>query len=368
MSAYYALLGNHPLLSLAELQALVPETTLFLDTVALLPSDINPENLVGKLGGTVKIVSELGTVSAADQLTTIIVEHLLSTDQKKVVFTLNQLGKKVEVDPFEIKKELVASGCKVRFIETPHALAAAHMQKNQPPTELILFEKDGTIHITKTEAIQDINAWSTRDRSRPYADHKRGMLPPKVARIMINLATQGKKCRVFDPFCGTGTVLMEAAVLGCDTMGSDLDQKAVFGAQTNMNWLLETNLSLTPPHLFQADATKVSMQHLPAKADAIVTEPYLGKQTPDEKSIPGIIKGLEKLYIGSLRQWRQILSKQGRVVMVLPEFTYNGRAISLKQFVDKLPQLGYTTLSEPLEYSRPNATTRRLIYQLEVTE
>ncbi|MCB9806812.1 hypothetical protein H6768_02830 [Candidatus Peribacteria bacterium] len=45
-----------------------------------------------------------------------------------------------------------------------------------------------------------------RDRSMVV-----GMMPPKIAQIMINLATKGdKKVAIWDPFCGLGTTLIEA--------------------------------------------------------------------------------------------------------------------------------------------------------------
>ena len=59
------------------------------------------------------------------------------------------------------------------------------------------------------------------------------MIPPKLARTMINLAVgenDPKSITVFDPFCGTGTILMEGLMVGVTVMGSDLDHEAVHGA------------------------------------------------------------------------------------------------------------------------------------------
>lgn len=45
-----------------------------------------------------------------------------------------------------------------------------------------------------------------RDRSMVV-----GMMPPKIAQIMINLATKGERSiAIWDPFCGLGTTLIEA--------------------------------------------------------------------------------------------------------------------------------------------------------------
>ncbi len=63
-----------------------------------------------------------------------------------------------------------------------------------------------------TDGIQDYEEWNKRDYGRPHSDPKRGMLPPKLARMMVNLAgADGEGKTLLDPFCGSGTILMEAA-------------------------------------------------------------------------------------------------------------------------------------------------------------
>ena len=43
---------------------------------------------------------------------------------------------------------------------------------------------------------------------------------------------------MLDPFCGVGTTLIEASLLGFDQMiGSDIDEKAVADTEKNLNWL-----------------------------------------------------------------------------------------------------------------------------------
>ena len=68
---------------------------------------------------------------------------------------------------------------------------------------------------------------------KPYRDMRRGMLPPKLARSLVNLAIGAKSpsdMTILDPFCGTGTVLMEAMLLGTHVVGTDL-APAVFMGQ-----------------------------------------------------------------------------------------------------------------------------------------
>lgn len=67
-----------------------------------------------------------------------------------------------------------------------------------------------------------------RDYGRPARDARVGMLPPKLAQIMLNLSVKDEKSgTVLDPFCGTGVLLQEAALAGFDFIGSDIEPRMV---------------------------------------------------------------------------------------------------------------------------------------------
>ncbi|NIP34812.1 MAG: methyltransferase domain-containing protein, partial [Thermoplasmata archaeon] len=59
-------------------------------------------------------------------------------------------------------------------------------------------------------------------------------LHPKYARAMVNLAKVPLGGRILDPFCGTGGVLIEAALLGYEPLGSDIDPRMVEGSRRNL--------------------------------------------------------------------------------------------------------------------------------------
>jgi len=54
--------------------------------------------------------------------------------------------------------------------------------------EHVLMGVEGKLMIGQTEAVQPYKQWSARDFGRPARDPKSGMLPPKLARLMINLS------------------------------------------------------------------------------------------------------------------------------------------------------------------------------------
>ena len=69
--------------------------------------------------------------------------------------------------------------------------------------------------------------------------HKRpffypGSMSPKLARCMVNLTRIKSKDRLFNPFCGTGGILIEAGIMGARVVGSDIDPKMVKGTIENL--------------------------------------------------------------------------------------------------------------------------------------
>jgi tRNA G10 N-methylase Trm11 len=204
-------------------------------------------------------------------------------------------------------------------------------------------------------------AWYKRDRLKPFADGRKGMLPPKIARIMVNLAL-GKKYKkdnlLLDPFCGSGNILMEAGTLGLSLLGTDIDTKQLEGTRKNLNWMKTKNFKL-----FKLDATQVS-KNLKTKIDFIVTEPFMGKPNLREDRIKYVTKGLHKLYLGSLKDWLKILGTHGTVCMVFPVYEDKKKTYQLSKVIDDKSLVGYNIKTRGLIYSRPNSTLKREIVVL----
>ena len=63
----------------------------------------------------------------------------------------------------------------------------------------------------------------------------KGKFNPQIVRAIMNLCCVGSDSLILDPFCGSGTSLLEAQLLGCETYGIDINPMAVFIAQTKTN-------------------------------------------------------------------------------------------------------------------------------------
>src|SRR5438445_4486709 len=56
----------------------------------------------------------------------------------------------------------------------------------------------------------------------------KGRFNPQVVRFLLNYFGARRRTKVLDPFCGSGTTLVEAALHGCVGVGVDMNPLAVF--------------------------------------------------------------------------------------------------------------------------------------------
>lgn len=387
MSTYLFLLGNTPALSRAELVAVFGETNLYEFGPSFMASDliftsdtaVQPENVLPRLGGTVKILEVVAKLPKNDTegYTTAIIEFLVnqSLDGNKITFMIAEHYRDhlPAIEAALIKTSLTKQGIKARYIEQSRRGMAGAVTSHHKVTELHLIELNSESYLAITRATQSGDDWSHRDRSRPYADAHKGMLPLKVARIMVNLSLgadtltpeTNSRHTVYDPFCGAGSVLTEALVQGCNAVGSDVDAAAISGTRSNLQKLTQSWSAAPEWHVTVGDVTHIGAEQLKLRPTTIVTEPFLGKPTAPPHKLPDIFRGLQKLYLGAFKQWSRILSPGSTIVMVFPIFSEARAGLNWDQFIDNLAQLGYTAKSEPILYHRPNARVHRQIYQLQ---
>ena len=380
---FYAVLGSHPALSELEIESLLPSTPVHVAEKVIGLSSLGTysiQELQDLLGGTIKLLESVARYPVTaetnadidyNELVELSVKTLqeLAEDSQEINFSVLSLIDGNAINNTHVKKGLQAQGFKVRFREgkRPYGLSAAILLDN-PVTELFVFVQDDEIVFAKTQTCQDINVWTFRDRGRPFADRKRGMLPLKVARMLLNIATKGNYSdhHVYDPFCGTGSILQEAMQLGIAATGSDISYIATKGTLDNLEWYADSALpedaDTTIPHIFTGDVTQVSAKHFKQIPTAIVTEPFLGKQQAPYSELPNIYKGLYKLYKGAFNAWKSFLPKDATIVIVFPSVQTGRTEYSLTNLIDELPDLGYNIVSGPITYARPDAHTKRQVY------
>src|SRR5262249_45616228 len=135
------------------------------------------------------------------------------------------------------------------------------------------------IFVAKTLVVQDFEDYGRRDYQRPVRDEKQGMIPPKVAQIMLNLSGAQAGDTILDPFCGIGTIIQEGLLLSYRMIGSDINKAAIRGSEQNLEWFRNRyHVAAGKYGVEVSDATKVSelIEKSKNKISSIVTEGTLG--------------------------------------------------------------------------------------------
>jgi len=420
----YFILGSHPELSVAEIQAVLGEMyrpVFVSDSVVVIepidcetkraecrasarafPSeakqtraslDWNLGDLQDRLAGIVKIGRIAGELSswnkteAADLIASLAsgaagknkISFGLSVydlgDKKTTRFLerdLDQLG-------LEIKKRLKETGRPIRYVKGKEPrLSSAIVETNgllESGGEFVVLVHQDGLYIGQTDAIQNFKAWSDRDYGRPERDAKSGMLPPKLARMMINLGgIDPRGATLLDPFCGSGTVLMEGVLMGFDALiGSDISTKAIADTKTNITWLVDRfNLTAPTLDLFVSAAKDTPLLFkegsgvVTSFVDLLVTEVFLGNprvKTLDQAEARRLESELIPLFRDSFTALATLLKPTARAVVAFPAYKAKDGTWYRLPLTSLLEGLGYKILDNH-HYYRENQLVARDIYIL----
>ena len=156
-------------------------------------------------------------------------EYLQSLSEGKITIGVSDYSKNASrrtasSEALKLKKILVRHGRSVRVVENKEAVLSTATSlhnglggKNERKVEFIKVNDEWF----RVIGVQDIEAYAKRDQARPARDAKVGMLPPKLAQVLINLCGPlASGSVVLDPFCGTGVVLQESLLMGYRAYGT----------------------------------------------------------------------------------------------------------------------------------------------------
>jgi hypothetical protein len=411
-----ALLGRESDLSVAELESLVggDKLTLLSAQAVLLDVDTLPVPFT-HLGGTIKLARLIDTVedenwkSLARQLLDRLDFCQLFDCTHDRTFDLGISTYNLRVTPREItglgldlKKKFRRESAvhRVRIVPNKQSdLSSAqvlhnHLYDRAKGAELILLGAKGETYIAITESVQDIDAYSRRDFGRPCRDARVGMLPPKLAQIILNLAVgqiQSRKLQVkgrrsdsgppstfnfqplavLDPFCGTGVLIQEALLMGHVGHGADIDERIGECYRQNIDWLVAQYPRLSGASWQLADATTASwedsefgpakdeVKRVPLRFDIVATEVYLGsplEKVPTTEELAPLVHEIDilvKAFLGNVARQSAVGL---RLCLAVPAWQTAPRHFHRLPVLDQISDLGYTWA----QFSHVN--TRELTY------
>ena len=357
---FIAILGRQPEISLAELKSVYGTANITLLTPDI--AGINAQFVdLSILGGSTKIAEVVTTDNHRNrpdsQLFTDISKQIVhhysnkwhNIDHKITLgisaYNFNIPPRSVQKTGIILKNALKKSEVSLRLIpnaENNLSTAISHNNKlglSENKVEILVIKTADKIIVAESRGAQNITAYARRDHGKPKRDAFVGMLPPKLAQIMLNLALgeitdaehlagpyfseetvtseesrisaerstkvpvalkeksvlQRKRMgqsnetfedfgnenttslTILDPFCGTGTVLQEALLRGLNVTGSDLSQKMIDYSTENLNWVISSHRHTGKIiNLTAADATSHSWPNS-HQISAVVCETYLGQ-------------------------------------------------------------------------------------------
>lgn len=376
MSTYAFILGRKNQLSIAELCAVLGKQDKIIEINAeTLIADLsepltNPQYSLNRLGGVIKIVeliSELPVSAPRDRIALEISAHLFQKfkdHETKFKYGISAYSLPQKPEQFLnrilnlVKKSLTADGLKSRFINKNfNNLENAAIKGEKllaEGSEIVIIQGRSKYFIGETVALQDFENYSKRDFDRPARDAKLGMLPPKLAQILINLAgltslQEPIKSTIYDPFVGVGTIPTEALLLGFKVIGSDISSVIIEKSRKNIDWTIkEFNISQPDLRLFAKDATTLITHDLPEKVDAIVTESYLGPPQailPSPGDMAKIFSNITSIVTGFFQAIHPILKPGTPVIITFPAYRDKGRFHFIEDLPYAIEQLGFSAIT-----------------------
>lgn len=400
------ILGRQSDLGVAELDSLYGESKINKVSSNAVVVDIDPCVFnFERLGGSTKfckLLTSLDTtkyeevekflVSVSPEQTKLMPEGKMTLGLSLYGFNLDY--KQILSSAIKLKKSIQATGRSVRIVPNKtNELSAAQIIHNKLTSnrawELVIVKSSNKVYIAQTIKVQDIEAYSKRDQARPYRDTQVGMLPPKLAQIIINLASKkleeqkllsicddeqltqpdvkiNNELKLLDPFCGTGVVLQEASLMGYKVIGSDISDRMVEYTTNNLGWL-KSKFKLpfqNDAEVLLGDATKYKWP----KFDIIASETNLGKplsSIPDSRELNDIITKandiIEKFLINVAGQLRP----GQRLCLAVPAWQYSPNKFKHLPVIDLIEKMGYNFVDfknisqEQLIYYRPGQSVAR---------
>lgn len=366
MNSYVAYLGHHPSISLAELHACIPDmkvTRMLGSSMAFFDSEAElSQKHLDTWGGTFIIAKKItDNASALRDIPNIICDQTANV-KGKVTFSLRSFNipaSKVHELYRDGKNALKKKGVPCRYIGTekkPAATVLLHKTNiisGKEGVEIVILGDDDFLWIGRTVGAQDPDAYTKRDMTKPVRDTRVGLLPPKLAQILLNfgeyLANDGrdkklKKLTVLDPFCGTGVIPMEALLRGWDVLASDASLKAVNGCEKNLDWTRKEYGILkkdTASTVWKQDATKAF--DLKEAPDVIVTETTLGTPFSDRPAAKDAMKArteVEEIETGFLENIAATLPGVP-VVCTLPVWFPKAGPLFIEKTWKKIHDIGF---------------------------
>ena len=169
---------------------------------------------------------------------------------------------------------------------------------NNPEVQYRAILSEDRCYFGKVLFSIDRQIYNSRNPGKRIFFHP-GVMMPRMARTLVNISLAKKGDLLLDPFCGTGGLLIEAGMLGINTIGCDFDPMMINGCQINA----------PDASLLIADTMNLPFKN--NSIDAIVTDFPYGQSVCIKKT-----DTIDSLYDESIAQICRVIKFGKRIVIV----------------------------------------------------
>lgn len=328
--------GSHPKFSKLEIDSLVSDSVYIGNVGALANCDEKTAmEAFQKSGGIPKFGKVIADIQSTDiqELEKVVAKTLADTQTKKYIlsfytnrFSFPQIGRLI-VSLKQVAHRPKFMGKFNKKVQSPATVF--HLLK-KGGAEINVIEVGSSLLVVQTTQVQDANYWTLVDFEKPHREKHVGMLPSKLARMMVNISNPQPNTYIWDPFCGLGTVLMQCELLNIPSVGSDVSGQAMTFTEENLQWLQQKGLVpelQSETFIYDIKYPRLPEEIRPLSISAVVTEPFLGKMRSRpfdnmrdaihewEREVKPLIKSL-------LQAAYHVLPAGGMLVYVKPVYSY----------------------------------------------
>jgi precorrin-6B methylase 2 len=261
---------------------------------------------------------------------------------------------------------------KVRLLRPKGRELMAEQVLSREALDVVAFPYHGGFGLGPTVWVPDSGSLRNRGTRRPVP-HSDISLSPRLARVLLNIAGLKHSQTVLDPFCGSGTILMEAQTMSIRCLGLDSRASRVEETRENLRWSADGAVTMGYD-IRKGDARELTRMLRGTKVDAIVTEPVLLPRIdarPKTATASALIDQAGEVYTEALASMADSILPGGRIVIVAPviltmegdEVALNleGRKLGLRNF-----QPGPVGFDYPVRLSFESTRwVRRAVYAFE---
>jgi len=317
------------------------------ERISVLHVDHLPRDRLAELSGVHKIApvtAQLDSLSGPlDELVDLMTSYL----EEKSNISLS--GYDIGEDDYEDLVRSMLDGLrdaglrKVRLLRPKGNELLSERVLSREAFDVVAFPYHEGFGLGPTVWVPDAASMRQRGTRKPLP-HSDIAMSPRLARTLVNLADLRPGQTILDPFCGSGTILIEAYVKSLRCLGLDSRASRVQETRENLRWS-GGGVSDRGYDIRKGDARELSRMLRGSKVDAVVTEPLLLPRLdarPKTATARAMIEESASVYNDALGSMAESIHSEGRIVVVVPviqtmdgdevTITLDGRRVGLKLF------------------------------------